>query len=520
MHRLSLCGTFLLFLSNLAVADPFIDCTANAARCTERYDSFNGYDGYTGHDEPALLFYSNAPGSGNSSIYRLTLPTEPSTPPNQAGTGGTYNFQLHIAFWFGMAMCDNQSAPNPSNTPCTPNSDSNIFESASPAALDYIGKHPGTAYMEMQFYPPGWAPAVSCDATKWCAALNIDSLSENMNTGQLNNNDCRGRAGDEPVNFAFITKNGVPLGPPGPLTQTGATFTPSGNVLLMNAGDEILVTLKDTTAGFQVLLQDLTTGQSGSMVASASNGFAQIVFDPAAATCTQNLYTFHPMYATSSERTRVVWAAHSYNVAFSDEIGHCEYCSDADCTTQQDPDDDFGCFPGSASFLIPVGGCIASDTNFDGVSYQASWPGTIHAFGQDKKVHPSPVLFSSPRFTPTAGGSPQEYDRVAFETDIPRITAPDSGGICNRTTGANCVNPPPGANFYPIYTTTGSPNDCRWQVGGANLPGTKDDFGGNSTVEYGPLLQSLYPGPGNTQILRYNNFQQVLSSNPCTSKKN
>jgi hypothetical protein len=285
----------------------------------------------------------------------------------------------------------------------------------------------------------------------------------------------------------------------------------------MNPGDQILVTLHDTPTGFQVLLQDLTTGDSGSMVASAANGFAQIVFDPAATTCTQNPYTFHPMYATSSEDTRVVWAAHSYNIAFSDEIGHFEYCSDASCSTQQDADDQ-GCFPANESSLIPIGGCLGSDTDFNGVPYQNTWPGTIHAFGQDKKVHPSPVLFSSPRFAPTAGGSPQEYDRVAFETDIPRITAPPVG-ICNRSTGANCVNPPAGASFYPIFTTTASPNDCRWQEGGANLPGTKDDFGGTSTLEYGPLLQSLYPGAGNMPLFRYNNFRQVLSSNPCTSKK-
>jgi hypothetical protein len=33
------------------------------------------------------------------------------------------------------------------------------------------------------------------------------------------------------------------------------------------------------------------------------------------------------MYSTSGEHTPVPWAARSYNVAFSDEIGHFEYCS-------------------------------------------------------------------------------------------------------------------------------------------------------------------------------------------------
>jgi hypothetical protein len=70
MRRLSLCAMFLMCVSNLAVADPFIDCAGNSVLCTERYDSFN-YEGvYTGHDEPSLLFYSNVSGSGNSSIYR------------------------------------------------------------------------------------------------------------------------------------------------------------------------------------------------------------------------------------------------------------------------------------------------------------------------------------------------------------------------------------------------------------------------------------------------------------------
>jgi hypothetical protein len=224
------------------------------------------------------------------------------------------------------------------------------------------------------------------------------------------------------------------------------------------------------------------------------------------------------MYATSSEQTRVPWAAHSYNVAFSDEIGHFEYCKDANCTTPQDADDTY-CLPASLSSLIQIGGCLSTDTDFDGVPYKLVWPGTIQAFGQDKKVHPSPVTFSSPTFVPAGGGAPQDYSRVAFETDLPGIedsTVP----ACNRVTGANCANPPVGASFYPIFTTTGSPNDCSWQIGGANLPGTKDTFGGNSAAEYGPLLLLTYPGPTNTPFSRFEDYRQVLPTNPCVSKKN
>jgi hypothetical protein len=88
-------------------------CEENAPLCTEVVNPLNYEGKYTGADEPSLLFYSNVPGSGNSNVYVLTLPKDPPILPKQDGTGGTFNFQLHPAFWFGMAMCDTQSAPNP-----------------------------------------------------------------------------------------------------------------------------------------------------------------------------------------------------------------------------------------------------------------------------------------------------------------------------------------------------------------------------------------------------------------------
>src|SRR5260370_19402911 len=116
--------------------------------CTEVYDSESvfGQDKYVGHDEPSTLFYSNVPGSGNHMQYELTLPKDP--PPTPI-PGRTYNFQLHPAFWFAMAMCDTQSFPEQVST-CTPDKDSNIVApTTSPA-------HPGIAFMEIQFYPPRW----------------------------------------------------------------------------------------------------------------------------------------------------------------------------------------------------------------------------------------------------------------------------------------------------------------------------------------------------------------------------
>ncbi|HEX8135533.1 MAG TPA: hypothetical protein VF880_19145 [Actinomycetes bacterium] len=499
-------------------------CNEGDPLCAETADAI-GYEGrYTGHDEPSVLFYSDRPGSGNNNRYRLILPQDPPTLPTQDGTGGTFNFQNRIAFWFGMDLCDNQSAPEFTHEPCTPNGDANIFDSADPASPHYIGRHPGTAFLELQFYPPGWVSfenGISCDATKWCAAMAIFSFNNDMNTGVPNNADCLNTVSIEPANFAFITRNGRPQAPPAPLDLTLAAFTPDpARDLFMRAGDRLELSIHDSPAGLVTRIDDLSTGQSGSMTASVANGFAQVNYDPNAATCTQNPYAFHPMYSTSSEHTRVPWAAHSYNIAFSDEIGHFEYCSvvnpDGTCAEGvNDPggpdDDDVGCHGPDESLRIRIGGCTGTDNDFDGVSYQRTWPGTLHNAQRDRQLHPRSVLFSSPTFN---GG--RNYSRVAFEADLPRIEAADFGGNCDRNTGANCVNPPPGANFYPIYTTRESDSvGCLWQLGGTHIPGTERTFGGTSTAEYGPLLFLDYPGPGFTPIHRTNDFRRVLSNNPC-----
>src|SRR5258708_913943 len=351
-------------------------CAEDAVACTELAQPVAGY---TGHDEPSLLFYSNHAGSGNSDLYRMTLPTDPPTRPVQDGTGGTFNFHLHPPFLFGMAMCEDQSAPTPGGStlgatvPCTADSDTNIFNSPDPASPSYIGRHPGTAFMEMQFYPPGWAPwpaGNSCAATQWCAALNIDRLSQNLNTGQQLNPTCAAITGIEYVNFAFITKNGMAQAPANPVNATLPTFTPDpARDLFMNSGDTLTVRLHDTSGGFQIVINDLTTGQSGAMTATAANGFGEVQYAPTGTSCTIIPTNFHPAYSTSSENTRGPWAAQSYNVSLSDESWHFAYCDGVDpktltCNSKgvNDPSgpdgDDFGGFSPAHPTILRGGGCL------------------------------------------------------------------------------------------------------------------------------------------------------------------
>ena len=507
-----------------SAAAPRLGCNTGRTLCKETLDSEQTFgDGvYVGHDEPALNFYSSRPGSGANLTTTLRLPKDPS----HANPGGkSYNFQLHPAFWFGLAMCDTFSYPLV-RSDCADASDTNIQP---------LKRHPGTAFLELQFYPPGWVtwPAGnSCSPTQWCSAVTIFSNAQDPIHGTRLNDSCSNRvAGPEYGNFAFITRDGVPTGPPNPLDATAASFTPNNDTLFMHSGDEISVQMADvpggdTTGGIQLTLTDTTSGKSGFMVASAANHFGHIAYTANPSTqCTEVDYSFHPEYSTSSPKTATPWAAESGNMSFVDETGHFDTCSnvtvEADftqgCKGQEesgtegwDADDNY-CFKAPSVPFVSIAGCQDTNTGFDGYPYHAvNWP-------DGTNQHPEPITFDAPR----TGGF--NYDSVSFETDLPRIQAPDSGGQCDRTTGAKCYLIPhtddgSPADFYPYFTTVNAANQpCRWQFG-RSLPGvTTVDFGKNA--QYGTLLKTTYlvpGGHGKTQDL-YNSFRQVLNGNPCQS---
>ncbi len=129
-------------------------------------------------------------------------------------------------------------------------------------------------------------------------------------------------------------------------------------------------------------------------------------------------------------------------------------------------------------------------------------------------LHPTPLLFTSPL---TRNGT-RQYSTIAFETDLPRLEASDSQDnppFCNVTNGQNCVNPPNGAAFYPFFSTTNHNGTCTWQEGADHIPGTINDFGGSSTVEFGPLLSEIFPVAGPTIVTRLENFNSGDTPNPC-----
>jgi hypothetical protein len=339
----------------------------------------------------------------------------------------------------------------------------------------------------------------------------------------------------EYANFAFLTKSGHPHAPANPVDSTLATFTPdSATDLFMNPGDRTEVSMGDTGHGLQIRVVDKTSGAQGSMTMSAANSFGVVKFAPNPSTeCTNIPYDFHPMYSTSSEKTRVTWAAHSFNVAFSDEIGHFDYCTNVDPATvscigkegipgdleraEGPPSfahplaDDDACFTSAQSTLVPVTGCLGTNTGFDGVAYQTLWP-------NGNPDHPSPILFSSPV---TGKNLDVNYQRVAFEADLPRIEA-ESTQHCNRQTGANCTLIPitddgQPARFYPYYSMGRQADNCVWALGDG-IPGfSTGSFGKNE--QFGTLLtlEYLVDGGGGSTLTRINDYRGVVP-NPCPNK--
>jgi hypothetical protein len=459
---------------------------------------FEDNEHYVGHDEGSLAFYSTTPGSGNSAQYRVTLPTEPAGLPNGTVAGPVWDFQALFVPWFSMVMCDTQSFPE-TNPTCTPDSDTNI-------QVPPTASHAGAAFMELQLYAPGYSPfisRISCDQVHWCAALTIDSLQANFDFSVVNPN-C-----EEPVNFGFLTHSGTPVGPPGPDTATAATFTPTPDVLLMNQGDRLVVTMHDTPAGFSTQIQDLTTGQSGTMVASVANGFRQILWNPVNFTCTGAPYAYHPMYSTAAPPTSsgeptawAAWTAHTVNVSYTGELGHFENPDLGGGTGEGRSKEEGPCFSGPT---IP--GCLgifSLDLDFDGFAYQPDYAnGTAN--------YPTPLLLSSPRsLRGSSGIFSASFTKSQFETDILVIQFLSPGSTCDPFTGTGCSIPPPGANFYPWFHLSAPGGTCAWALSNDGIPTQTNSFGGE-TVAWGPPELTDYGGG----FLAFENFASGAAANPC-----
>jgi hypothetical protein len=506
-------------------------------------------DWYVGHDEPSIKFISNTPGSGNTMSYLARLPVDPRVSPTASGSVTNYG-QLSVAPWFGLPMCDPKSYPQ---NGCTPDSDTNSGTISNPADA-------GSAFMELQLYPPGYTPFVdseSCSKTQWCAALTIDSLECTFGFATCNAN-C-----EEPVNFAFLQNNGVPAGPPSPQLADVSTFLPNNHTLLFNAGDELQISITDPPQGFTTTIRDLTTHQTGWMTASAGNGFMNTNI----ADCSGTPFTFHAEYSTASVQNRVPWAALEGGVLMEQEIGHSEVCSSL---TSQDPFSettaDGQSYTDNSVYDTCVGGsegpgdtgegpcsgviCQNAETQgpdgpqacptdnaasgdlceyADGYCFPqgartivvngvttSAWSDANQCFADrfqngdldfdglsyQRSAWPNgtPAHPTAFQYVGPFQGNGQPYPQVQYETDIG-----GSSFLCNTTTGTDCTAPPIGSKFYPYWSLSpqafalGSyKTSCVWNFGG-NLSNTIENFGGDA--QYGHPDLSWYGGTNISPVL-------------------
>ncbi len=456
----------------------------------------NGW--YVGHDEPSVKFLSGVAGSGNTMTYYTQLPVDPSAAPTASGSVTHYG-ELSVAPWFGLPMCDPNSYPQ---NPCTADSNSN-----SGGITD--SKAAGSAFMELQLYPPGFTPFIdseSCSTTQWCSALTIDSLECSFNFASCNLN-C-----EEPVNFSFLQTDGVPSGPAAPQDPNINTYLGNAHTLKMNPGDVLKVSITDPASGFTTTIDDLTTGQTGFMQASAANGFA----DTNMSDCSGTPFTWHAEYSTAAQQNQVPWAAAEGGVLMEQEIGHYESCDSVanqdpysttytDKSSYSDPNVFQTCDGGregpSATGEGPCNAAGTSCTNptTQGVNGPAACPTTDATTGAlcefsdgycfpagsrtvsiDKTAATESSLLNgcfqdqfqngdldfdgtgyqtnawpdgtsntptSMRYVGpfTASGAP--YPRVQYESDVG-----GSSALCNTQTGQDCTVAPIGANFYPFWS--------------------------------------------------------------------
>ena len=523
-----------------------VETPAHAQLCTDvrgilGVDNANTWGGrffdnghYIGHDEPDMTFLSGLKGSGNNVTWTETLPQDPSAAPTASTPGQNVAdwFELSPAPWYSMAMCDPYSYPQ---LPCVPESDSNA--PSCPNAFNcpsnsYPGA--GSAFMELQFYPPGNPPFVdneSCGDSGWCAAITIDSLecTDQFATCQPN---C-----EEPVNFAFVQTNGVPTGPAGPGDSDFNTFVPNSDTLIMQPGDKISVHMFDAPApavsgalggsdAFKVVIDDLTQGTSGYMQASAANGFQYVDM-----TCSTALANWQPEYRTAAKGNIVPWAALQTNISTEYETGHFEACSSASglyppppVSNQLPPPAYYG--PGYNPFdPYDIGGtystcnggdegttgvsegaettdgvCYAAndphtgwdqgsgtavgppialcqddltqngDLDFDGAPYQTEWP----TGATPTSLYPSSFVEA----LPTTRG--RQYSQYFFQTDVAL-----SESVCTPTTTSGCTVPPTGTEvnqpgnraFYPYWTEVDAHGTCTIEFGNVSSGTGVSTFG-------------------------------------------
>jgi hypothetical protein len=292
-----------------------------------------------------------------------------------------------------------------------------------------------------------------------------------------------------------------------------ATFTPNSQTLLMNPGDVVRTHMFDASLGggkhaLEISISDLTTGQSGFMIASAANGFMNTsIFD-----CSGTPFNFQPLFNTARPQNSIGWSVLLSGILSEFEIGHFIPCSSVtgpatveivpgvtdqtwlNChgayenagppdgpNPSEEPSDALCYKAGDTHGVLHtppnlVTGCLDNatqngDLDFDGTPYYPDYPNKL-----TPGPFPSPVLQQQPT---TVGGA--RYPALQFETDVPA----SEFTTCQPGTPAGCTVPPKGpGHFYPFWTQAEVGGQCVWEFGDMS---NGNSFGGDR--QYAQLVE-------------------------------
>ena len=200
----------------------------------------------------------------------------------------------------------------------------------------------------------------------------------------------------------------------------------------MRPGDRIRIHLHDTPAGYRVDMTDLKTHQSGSMTASVANGFAHVLYTPGSGPCQSAPYAFHAEYAPPirvgirGRHTRPTSRSPTRSGTSSTASSWTRTSTArwrAPTTRRWTPTTSAASREGRLDRAHQR--LLRGDDDFDGPSYQNDWPGTNPDPKVDQKLHPQPVLFTSPT---TTGG--HNYPVITSKPTCPRSRTPATGHGC------------------------------------------------------------------------------------------
>jgi hypothetical protein len=312
----------------------------------------------------------------------------------------------------------------------------------------------------------------------------------------------------------------------------------------MNPGDKVSVHIQDAPvpgergqSALKVVIDDLTTGQSGFMQASAKNGFE----NTSIVNCSGTPFNFEPEYSTASGGNYIPWAALQTDISTEFETGHYEPCtslSEQFITNPFDPADKGG--PGAIGAAYnecngpyETAGGVEGPESGDAVCYYAGDVHTGYDGNPTDTVAPNELTGCQDNYyqngdldfdgTPYYGGEwptsanvtsrlpssfveslpesdGQQYSRLFFQTDI---ALSELNTNCGTANPAGCTVPPDGpGHFYPYWSEADHHGTCTLEFG--NVSSGVNDFG--QDAEYGTNQLS---------VLGYPEFEGKIHQNNC-----